>query len=141
MKTYIQNLNEALDEALTNDSKVFLFGEDIGVYGGCFGVTRGLLAKPGAKRVIDSPMSESSIAGLGIGSAIAGLKPVVEIMFMDFCTLIYDQLLNHGAIFAYLTSGEIKVPLVIRVPAGAGRGYGATHSKTLVAPLMNIPGI
>ena len=141
MKTYIQGLNEALDEALSEDKNVFLFGEDIAVYGGCFGVTRGLLDKHGQKRVVDSPMSESTITGLGVGSAVAGLRPVVEIMFMDFCTLIYDQLFNHGSIFAYMTNGEIKVPLVIRVPAGAGRGYGATHSKTLIAPLMNIPGI
>ena len=140
IKSYGQMINETLDEEMEKDKSIFLIGEDIGVYGGCFGITKGLYEKYKG-RVIDSPMSEAAITGLGIGAAMNGLKPIIEIMFMDFMTLIYDQLFNHASIFSYLSNGEISVPLVIRVPAGAGRGYGTTHSKTLVSPLMHIPGI
>lgn len=141
IKSYADMIRETLDEALQNDASIFLAGEDIGVYGGCFGITKGLLDKYGKNRVIDMPMSESAIVGFGTGSALQGLKPIIEIMFMDFVTLIYDQLFNHASIFNYISGGKTPVPLVIRVPAGAGRGYGATHSKSLFAPLMHIPGI
>jgi len=140
IKTYAQVIKDTLDEELAKDQTIFLFGEDIGVYGGCFGATKGLLEKyPG--RVIDSPMSEQTITGLGIGAALNGLKPIIEIMFMDFITLTYDQLLNHASVFNYLSNGQTPIPLVLRIPAGGGRGYGATHSKSLWSPLMNIPGI
>jgi acetoin:2,6-dichlorophenolindophenol oxidoreductase subunit beta len=141
IKSYGDVIKETLDEALSKDNSVFIAGEDIGVYGGCFGITKDLLDKYGDKRVIDMPMSESAITGLGTGSAIHGLRPIIEIMFMDFITLTYDQLFNHASIFSYLSNGKTSVPLVMRVPSGAGRGYGATHSKSLFAPLMNIPGI
>jgi len=141
IKSYGQVIRDTLDEELSRDNSIFLIGEDIGTYGGCFGITKGLLDKYGHNRVIDSPMSEQAIVGLGIGAALNGLRPIVEIMFMDFVTLIYDQLFNHASIFNYLSNGKVNVPLVIRIPAGGGRGYGATHSKTLIAPLMNIPGI
>lgn len=140
-KTYLHVINETLDEFLATDPKGVLIGEDIGFYGGAFGVTKNLFKKYGAKRIIDTPMSEQALVGLGIGAAMNGLRPVVELMFIDFITLAYDQLFNHAGIFSYSTSGEVFVPLVLRVPAGAGRGYGATHSKTLIAPLMHIPGI
>lgn len=141
IKSYLQVINETLEDIMRRDPKVVLIGEDIGLYGGCFGATAGLYEKFGAKRVIDSPMSEQALVGMGIGAALNGLKPIIEIMFMDFMTLVYDQLFNNAGIFSYLSSGEIYVPLVIRVPAGAGRGYGATHSKTLTASFMQIPGI
>ncbi len=141
IKTYAEAIRETLDEELSNDKSVFLIGEDIGTYGGAFGVTKGLFEKYGPNRIIDSPMSEQAIVGLGIGAALNGLKPIVEIMFMDFITLTYDQIFNHASIFSYLSNGTIPVPLVIRTPAGGGRGYGATHSKTLIAPLMHVPGI
>lgn len=141
IKTYREVINDTLIKLMNNDPRIILIGEDIGVYGGCFGVTKGLIEKFGAKRVIDSPMCEQSLVGIGIGAAIYGLKPIIEIMFMDFMTLAYDQLFNHASIFSYLSNGNVCVPLVIRVPAGAGKGYGATHSKTLTASLMNIPGI
>ncbi|MFA5992280.1 MAG: alpha-ketoacid dehydrogenase subunit beta [Candidatus Pacearchaeota archaeon] len=141
LKTYSQIINETLDEELKKDDSIFLIGEDIGVYGGAFGVTKGLFEKYGRQRIIDSPMSEQAITGLAVGAAINGLKPIVEIMFMDFVTLIYDQLMNHASIFNYLSDGKVSVPLVIRVPAGGGRGYGATHSKSLLGPLMHIPNI
>ncbi len=141
IKSYVQALNETLDHAMEKDKNIFLLGEDIGEYGGCFGVTKDLLKKYGPGRVIDSPMSEGAITGMAVGAALNGLRPIVEIMFMDFMTLAYDQLYNHASIFSYLTEGKKSVPLVVRVAAGGGRGYGATHSKTLIAPLMNIPGI
>jgi len=139
MKSYGQMIREALDEVLNNDPTTLIIGEDIGIYGGAFGITKGLLEKYGPHRVVDSPMSEQAIVGFGIGAALNGLKPIVEIMFMDFMTLCYDQLFNHACIFNYLSNGRLPVPLVIRVAAGAGRGYGATHSKSLYAPLMHIP--
>lgn len=141
IKSYADAIRETLDELMASDEKIILMGEDIAEYGGCFGVTRGLLEKYGAARVINTPMSEQAIVGLSTGAAIKGLKPIAEIMFMDFMTLTYDQLLNHASIFDFLTNGDVKVPTVIRTPNGAGRGYGATHSKTIIAPLMHIPGI
>lgn len=141
IKSYQEIINETLRKVMKQDPKVVLIGEDIGVYGGCFGVTKGLYDEFGKERVLDTPMSEQSFVGLSIGAAINGLKPIVEIMFMDFISLTIDQLLNHAGIFSYLSNGGISVPLVLRVPAGAGRGYGATHSKSLLAILMHIPGI
>jgi len=140
-KTYGQVIRETIDENMAKDKSIILIGEDIGFYGGGFGITKGLYEKYGPERVIDTPMSEQGFTGLGIGAAMNGLKPIVEIMFMDFMTLAYDQLMNHASVFSYQTNGSIKVPLVIRTPAGGGRGYGATHSKTLIGPLMHIPGI
>ena len=141
IKSYRKIITETLDKALAKDNSIFLIGEDIGRYGGAFAVTKSLFEKYGPKRIIDSPMCEQTIVGFSIGSALNGLRPIVEIMFMDFVTLIYDQLFNHASIFSYISDGKLSVPLVIRVAAGGGRGYGATHSKTLIAPLMHIPGI
>lgn len=141
IKGYAEIIRETLEKAMADDKRIVLIGEDIGNYGGAFGVTKGLIEKYGPSRVFDTPMSEQSIVGLGVGAALAGLKPIVELMFMDFITLGYDQIFNHASIFSYISGGEISAPLVIRTPYGAGRGYGATHSKTMAAPLMNIPGI
>jgi acetoin:2,6-dichlorophenolindophenol oxidoreductase subunit beta len=138
---YSVAIREALAEEMTRDPAVFLIGEDIGAYGGCFGVTRGLLEKFGPERVRDTPISENTIVGLGAGAAMLGLRPVVEIMFMDFLTLAMDQLVNHAAKFHYIFDGQVKVPLVIRTAAGAGRGYGATHSQTLDTWLLSVPGL
>lgn len=134
-------IREALIEEMERDPSVFIMGEDIADYGGCFGVTRGLLKKFGSERVRNTPISENSIVGIGVGAAMLGFRPVVEIMFMDFITLAMDQLVNHAAKFHYIYGGQVKVPLVIRTAAGAGRGYGATHSQTLTAWLLNVPGI
>ena len=120
--TYSQAIRETLDDSLKKDDRVFLIGEDIGRYGGAFGVTKGLLEKYGPNRVIDTPMSEQSITGLAIGAAINGLRPILEIMFMDFTTLIYDQIFNHASIINYMTCGEVNVPLVIRTTSGGGKG-------------------
>ncbi len=138
---YIEAIREALIEEMERDEKVFLMGEDIGVYGGAFGVTKGLLKRFGKERVIDTPMSEAAITGIATGAAIGGMRPVVEIMFMDFITLAIDQILNHAAKFRYISNGQLNVPLVIRTPMGAGRGYGATHSQSLESMLITIPGI
>ncbi|MFH1849762.1 MAG: alpha-ketoacid dehydrogenase subunit beta [archaeon] len=139
--SYLEAIREALLQEMERDSAVFLMGEDIGLYGGAFGVTKGLVQRFGEERVRNTPMSESAITGIAAGCAIGGLRPVLEIMFMDFITLALDQLANHAAKFRYLSNGGITVPMVIRTPAGAGRGYGSTHSQSLESWLISIPGI
>lgn len=139
--TYWQAVQEALREEMMRDPRVFLMGEDIGVYGGAFGATRGLLAEFGAERVRCTPISEATIVGAGIGAAITGMRPVVEIMFMDFVTLAMDQIANHAAKFRYMYGPQARVPLVIRTPAGGGRSYGATHSQSLEAWFLHVPGL
>jgi pyruvate/2-oxoglutarate/acetoin dehydrogenase E1 component len=116
-------------------------GEDIGEYGGAFGVTRGLLAEFGAERVRCTPISEATIVGAATGAALTGMRPVVEIMFMDFLTLAMDQLANHAAKVRYMYGPQVRVPLVLRTPAGGGRCYGATHSQSLEAWFLHVPGV
>ena len=139
--TYWQALQEALREEMQRDPAVFLMGEDIGAYGGAFGVTRGLLAEFGAERVRCTPISEATIVGAAIGAALTGMRPVVEIMFMDFLTLAMDQLANHAAKVRYMYGPQVRVPLVLRTPAGGGRCYGATHSQSLEAWFLHVPGV
>ena len=139
--TYWQALQEALREAMQRDPSVFLMGEDIGEYGGAFGVTRGLLAEFGPERVRCTPISEATIVGAATGAALTGMRPVVEIMFMDFLTLAMDQLANHAAKFRYMYGPQARVPLVVRTPAGGGRCYGATHSQSLEAWFLHVPGV
>ncbi|MBW2989050.1 alpha-ketoacid dehydrogenase subunit beta [Candidatus Woesearchaeota archaeon] len=139
--TYAQAINKAIEEEMERDSSVFMMGEDIGVYGGAFGVTRGLLDKFGSERIRDTPISEAAMVGLAAGAAMTGMRPIVEIMFMDFITLAVDQISNHASKFSYIYGGQVKVPLVIRTPAGAGRGYGASHSQSLESWFMHMPGI
>ena len=129
----------AMAEEMERDPRVVFMGEDIGVYGGAFGVSQGMLAKFGPQRVIETPISEPSIVGVAVGAAMTGLRPVVEIMFMDFITLCMDQLLNHGAKFHYAYAGQVTTPMVIRAPSGGGRGYGPTHSQSLESLLLSIP--
>jgi pyruvate/2-oxoglutarate/acetoin dehydrogenase E1 component len=138
---YWQGVQEALREEMMRDPHVFLMGEDIGVYGGAFGATRGLLAEFGPERVRNTPISEATIVGAGIGAAVTGMRPVVEIMFMDFVTLAMDQIANHAAKFRYIYGEQARVPLVIRTPAGGGRSYGATHSQSLEAWFLHVPGL
>ena len=141
-------LRTALSEELARDPAVFLLGEDIGAYGGAFGVTRGLLDRFGPERVIDTPISESSVVGAAIGAALAGSRPVVEIMFMDFLTLCMDhitlavdQLANQAAKLRYVLGPQARCPVVVRTPAGGGRCYGPTHSQSLEALFLHIPGL
>ncbi len=138
---YSHALREALVQAMEADPRVVLIGEDIGAYGGAFKVTAGLLERYGPERVIDTPISENAIVGLCTGAALMGLRPVAEIMFMDFIALAMDQIVNHAAKFHYMYGGQRPVPIVIRTPAGGGRGYGPTHSQSLEAWFMHSPGL
>lgn len=140
-KPYWQAIQEAMCEAMDRDERYYLFGEDIAEYGGCFKVTRGMLARYGKKRIVNTPISEASIVGVSAGAAMAGLRPIAEIMFMDFILLTLDQLLNHAAKFHYIYNGQMKIPLIVRTPMGGYRGYGATHSQCLDTLLMKVPGL
>lgn len=139
--TVQQAVREALDEELARDPDVVLMGQDLGIYGGAFGVSTGLLEKYGPQRVRETPISEAATMGLAIGAALTGLRPVVEFMFMDFITLAMDQLANHAAKIAFMYGGQTGVPLVVRAPFGAGRGYGVSHSQSLEAWLVHVPGL
>ena len=139
--TYGQAINEALDHEMTRDESVFLMGEDIAIYGGAYSVTKGLWEKYGDERVRDTGISEAAIVGAGIGAAMTGMRPVVEIMYVDFMSLVMDQLCNQAAKLRYMFGGKIKVPLTIRTEGGAGRTLGAHHSQSLESWFMHIPGI
>jgi pyruvate/2-oxoglutarate/acetoin dehydrogenase E1 component len=138
---YREALNEALREEMTRDERVFIMGEDIGVFNGAFKVTNGLLAEFGEKRVRDTPISENTIVGMGVGAAMAGLRPIVELMTVNFSLLALDQVINHAAHIRYMFGGAVKVPLVIRMPQGAGHQLGPTHSHCLEALYLHIPGL
>jgi pyruvate/2-oxoglutarate/acetoin dehydrogenase E1 component len=138
---YADAIREALAEEMRRDAAVVLLGEDIGLYGGSFGVTRGLLEEFGPERVVDTPISEGGFTGLAVGAALTGLRPVVEYMFMDFIALAADQIVNHAAKFRAVYGEQAKVPIVFRAAAGAGRSYGATHSQMLEGWFMHIPGL
>ena len=138
---YIRAITEALREEMSRDERVFVIGEDVGLSGGAFSATRGLLEEFSEKRVRDTPISESAIVGLATGAAAAGLRPVVEIMFMDFMTLCMDQVINQMAKMSYMFGGQSKVPMVIRTPCGAGLNAGPQHSQCLEALFAHIPGL
>ncbi|MFE3988088.1 alpha-ketoacid dehydrogenase subunit beta [Nocardia tengchongensis] len=141
MTTYREAVREALREALIRDDRVFLMGEDVGAYGGCFGVSRGLLDEFGPERIRDTPLSESAFVGAGIGAALGGLRPIVEIMTVNFSLLALDQILNNAATLRHMSGGQLGVPLVIRMATGAGRQLGAQHSHSLEAFYAHIPGL
>lgn len=138
---YGRSLNNALADAMTDDSRVVVMGEDIGAAGGPFGVTRGLLEKFGSDRVIDTPISEAAIVGAATGAAMSGLKPVVEIMFMDFSTLAMDAIVNQAAKAHFMFGGQRPVPMVVRTPHGGGLNAGPQHSQCLEAWFAHIPGL
>ncbi|MEU2287486.1 alpha-ketoacid dehydrogenase subunit beta [Streptomyces sp. NPDC013178] len=139
--TYREAMREALREALRSDDRVFLMGEDVGRYGGCFGVSLGLLEEFGPERVRDTPLSESAFVGAGIGAALSGLRPIVEIMTVNFSLLALDQILNNAATLLHMSGGQLPVPLVIRMTTGAGRQLAAQHSHSLEGWYAHIPGI
>lgn len=139
--TYRDALNQALREEMQRDESVFLMGEDIGVWGGSFVVTQGLYKEFGERRVRDTPISEDGFVGAGIGAALAGLRPVVEIMTINFSLLATDQVVNHAAKIRYMFGGHATVPLVIRMPGGGGHQLGAQHSQSLEVWYANIPGL
>jgi pyruvate/2-oxoglutarate/acetoin dehydrogenase E1 component len=138
---YSWALREAMAEEMERDPSVFILGEDIAEYGGAFKVTQGLVERFGRERVRNTPISENSICGVAVGAAIVGMRPVVDIMFQDFITLAMDQIVNHAAKFHYMYGGQCRVPVVIRTPAGGGRCYGPTHSQSLEAWFMHVPGL
>lgn len=138
---YREALNLALREELTRDPNVFLMGEDIGVFNGAFKVTEGLLRDFGEQRVRDTPISENTIVGMGVGAAMAGLRPVVELMTINFSLLAMDQIVNHMASIHYMFGGQAKVPMVVRMPQGAGHQLAATHSHCFEAFYLHVPGL
>ena len=139
--TYKEALREAIMEKIREDKNVFMMGEDIGVYGGAFGLSLGMLEEFGPERILDTPMSEASFVGVGVGAAIMGMRPIVEIMFSDFLTYGADQIINQAAKLRFMTGGQLKIPLVVRTPQGSGTGAAAQHSQNIEAWLLNIPGI
>ncbi len=139
--TYRDAIREAIREALQKDDRVFLMGEDVGRYGGCFAVSKGLLEEFGPERIRDTPMSESAFVGAGIGAALGGMRPIVEIMTVNFSLLALDQIMNNAATFLHMSGGQFNVPLVIRMATGAGRQVAAQHSHSLEGWFAHIPGI
>src|SRR5712664_95073 len=139
--TYREALNQALREELDRDERVFIMGEEVGYFGGAFKVTDGLLAVYGEKRVRDTPISENTIVGVGVGAAMAGLRPVVELMTINFSLLAFDQIDNHAAHIHYMFGGQVSVQLVVRMPQGAGHQLGPTHSHCLEAMFLHVPGL
>jgi len=141
MKTFTLTLRETLAAELRRDPAVFLLGEDIGAYGGAFGVTKGLLAAFGPDRVRDTPISENGFTGMALGAALTGLRPLVEYMYVDFSMFAMDQICNQAAKMRWMLTGKADVPLVIRTQEGAGRGNGPHHSQSLEALFAHIPGL
>jgi pyruvate dehydrogenase E1 component beta subunit len=139
--TYREAMRAALRDALTRDERVFLMGEDVGRYGGCFAVSLGLLEEFGPERVRDTPLSESAFVGAGIGAALGGMRPIVEIMTVNFSLLALDQIMNNAATLLHMSGGQLNVPLVIRMTTGAGRQLAAQHSHSLEGWYAHIPGI
>lgn len=139
--TYREAIREALAAGMDSDPSVFLMGEDIGLYGGCFKVTEGLWERYGASRIVETPVSEEGFTGVAVGAAMMGLRPVVEIMYGDFLTLASDPLVNHAAKASFMSGGTISCPLVVRTPVGSGSGHGSQHTQSLESMLTNIPGL
>jgi pyruvate/2-oxoglutarate/acetoin dehydrogenase E1 component len=136
-----QALNEALDEELERDPSMFLAGEEIGVWGGAYNVTAGLLDKWGSGRVVDTPIAEAAIAGLGIGAALTGSRPVIEFMYSDFMGIAMDQIVNQAAKNRYMFGGKARLPITYRAPFGAGTGNAAQHTQSLEAWFAHVPGL
>jgi len=139
--TYLEAVREAIIQEMRRDPEVFLMGEDVGVYGGAFGVSRGMLEEFGPERIRETPISEAAIAGAATGAALMGLRPIMEIMFMDFVTISMNQLVNQAAKIRFMFGGKASIPLVVRAPAGSGTGAAAQHCQSLEALFMNVPGI
>ena len=139
--TYLEAVREAMVQEMRRDPEVFLMGEDVGVYGGAFGVSRGMLEEFGPERVRETPISEAAIAGAATGAALMGMRPIAEIMFMDFITISMNQLVNQAAKIRFMFGGKASIPMVVRAPAGSGTGAAAQHCQSLEALFMNVPGI
>lgn len=139
--TYREAINEAMSQEMRRDPKVFCIGEDLGVFGGSFGVTRGMIDEFGPERIVDTPISEAAIVGGAIGAALGGMRPIAEIMFSDFVTIAMDQLVNQGAKIRYMFGGKAEVPMVLRMPEGSGFGTAAQHSQSISSWFLHVPGL
>lgn len=139
--TYREAVREAIRKAMLADERVFLMGEDVGRYGGCYAVSKGLLAEFGPERIRDTPLSESAFVGAGIGAAMGGMRPIVEIMTVNFSLLALDQIMNNAATLLHMSGGQFNVPVVIRMATGGGRQLAAQHSHSLEGWYAHIPGI
>lgn len=139
--TYAEALNEAMREEMERDEDVFLMGEEVGMFGGVYRITKGLIDKFGPDRVRDTPISEEGFVGAAVGAAIGGSKPIVEVMYADFLACCFNQIINIAAKMSYLSGGQLKVPLTIRAMIGRGRGYGGEHAQVPMSWFMNVPGL
>lgn len=139
--TYAEALNEALREEMKRDEDVIVFGEDVAIIGGAYRVTKGLLEEFGSRRVFDTPISEAAIVGMAVGAALIGLRPVAEIMYIDFLTIGMDQLVTHAAKARFMSGGQVKLPLVIRTQYSLGRVHASQHSQFLAPWFLNVPGL
>lgn len=139
--TYSEAVREAMEQEMRKNDDVFILGEDIGVYGGAFGVTRGMIEEFGPERVRNTPISESGISGAAVGSALTGMRPIVELQFSDFITIAMDQMVNQAAKLRYMYGGKATVPMVLRTPSGSGTGAAAQHSQSLEAWVAHVPGL
>ncbi|WP_019535969.1 alpha-ketoacid dehydrogenase subunit beta [Paenibacillus ginsengihumi] len=139
--TYLEALRESMSQIMRENEDVFMLGEDIGVYGGAFGVSRGMIEEFGPERIRNTPISESAIAGAAVGAALTGMRPILELQFSDFITIAMDQIVNQAAKIRYMYGGKGKVPMVVRTPAGSGTGAAAQHSQSLEAWMTHIPGL
>ena len=139
--TYLEAVREALSQEMRNNEDVYMFGEDIGVYGGAFGVSRGMIEEFGPERIRNTPISEAAISGTAVGSALTGMRPIVELQFSDFITIAMDNLANQAAKIRYMYGGKGTIPMVLRTPSGSGTGAAAQHSQSLEAWAAHIPGL
>lgn len=139
--TYGQAISEAMHEEMVRDSSVFILGEDMGVMGSVFGLTKGFMDEFGAHRVIDTPISESGFTGMAVGAAMRGLRPIVELMYVDFAPVCLDPIVNQAAKLRYMTGGQVSIPMVIRAPGGAGRRNAGQHSQSLESLFVMFPGL
>lgn len=139
--TYLEAVREAMQQEMRQNDDVFILGEDIGLYGGAFGVTRGMLEEFGPERIRNTPISESAISGTAVGAALTGMRPILELQFSDFITIAMDQMVNQAAKLRYMYGGKGSVPMVLRTPSGSGTGAAAQHSQSLEAWMTHIPGL
>jgi pyruvate dehydrogenase E1 component beta subunit len=139
--SYAEAIREAMSDEMRRDGNVFLMGEDIGVYNGAFGVSEGLLAEFGGERVRDTPISETAFVGAGVGAALMGMRPIIELMFSDFISVCLDQIINQAAKLRFMFGGTVSVPMVLRAAAGGGTGAAAQHSQSLESLYTNVPGL
>ncbi len=139
--TFAEAVREAIREELLRDESVYFIGEDIGLYGGCFGLSRGLWEEFGEERIIETPITEGAFTSAAVGMALLGLRPIVEIMFGDFVSLTVDAMVDHAAKYSFMTAGQVKVPMVLRTPFGSGTGAAAQHSQSLESMYLNTPGL